>query len=247
MAIQIISCHSPNFTSGRFGYNVEAIVIHIMEGTLAGTDNWFANPKSQVSAHFGIGFNGLIHQYVNEQDCAWHAGRICNPSWQLLKKLPSGKFVNPNYYTIGIEHEGNESSEWTDQMYQSSGELIGDICSRNKLSIDRDHIIGHHEIYSAKTCPGQKVSISRILNIALGNDVRTDTEIAPPKGVLITITKLRIRLGEPSTTAPVSRIVNAGTLLPFAAKIKGEAINGIDRWYTDGNNHFWWEGGVKLT
>jgi len=32
---------------------------------------------------------------------AWHAGRRYNPTWRLIKDTP-----NPNFYTIGIEHEG---------------------------------------------------------------------------------------------------------------------------------------------
>lgn len=50
---------SPNFSSPK-GYKVLAIVDHIMGGTLAGTDAWFANPTSKVSSHFGVGKNGEI-------------------------------------------------------------------------------------------------------------------------------------------------------------------------------------------
>ncbi|MBL8037399.1 MAG: hypothetical protein JNN16_07870, partial [Nitrospira sp.] len=49
MAIQWIG--SPNKDKGREGYRPEAIVIHIMEGTLKGTDAWFTNEESGVSAH----------------------------------------------------------------------------------------------------------------------------------------------------------------------------------------------------
>jgi N-acetyl-anhydromuramyl-L-alanine amidase AmpD len=41
-----------------------------MDGTLAGTDAWFTNPASQVSAQYGIGKNGEVHQYVKEEDTA---------------------------------------------------------------------------------------------------------------------------------------------------------------------------------
>ncbi len=36
---------SPNFWSGRQGHKPEGIVIHIMAGTLIGTDAWFNNTK----------------------------------------------------------------------------------------------------------------------------------------------------------------------------------------------------------
>ncbi|MBS0149346.1 MAG: N-acetylmuramoyl-L-alanine amidase [Nitrospira sp.] len=78
MAIQCIG--SPNKDKGREGYQPEAIVIHIMEGTLKGTDAWFKNEESGVSAHYGIGEASEIHQYVGESDRAWHTGRIVSPT-----------------------------------------------------------------------------------------------------------------------------------------------------------------------
>ncbi len=47
---------------------------------MAATDSWFGSTVSQVSAHYGIGINGEIHQYVQEADTAWHAGRGKRPN-----------------------------------------------------------------------------------------------------------------------------------------------------------------------
>ncbi len=174
---------SPNFHIGRDTYTPIAIVIHIMEGTLLGTDSWFQNPKSQVSAHFGVGKTGEIHQYVLQTDSAWHAGRVNNPSWRLIKSNPvDQKYINPNFYTIGIEHEGNEDSTWTDAMYQSSSELIAGISKRWNIPIDRDHIIGHHEIYSLKTCPGTKVDFDKLIQMASAINLPGGLADAGPHG-----------------------------------------------------------------
>lgn len=156
---------SPNFWSGRKGYKPEAIVIHIMDGTLAGTDAWFANSESQVSAHFGIGKNGEVHQYVKEEDTAWHAGRVDNPDWKLIKSN-----VNPNLYTIGIEHEGRSDAVWTGAMKQASAELIREVCERWDIPIDRAHIIGHYQIFSKKPdCPAKnKQIIDELVALAAG-------------------------------------------------------------------------------
>jgi len=163
--MNIIQKKSPNFWIGRKSYRPEAVVIHIMDGTLVGTDSWFANTTSQVSAHYGIGKNGEVHQYVQENDAAWHAGRVDAPVWKLIK--PN---VNPNLYTIGIEHEGKPDDVWTDAMKQSSATLIREICQRWQIPIDRNHIVGHFEVFSKKpNCPASNKRIIDEL-VALAGD-----------------------------------------------------------------------------
>lgn len=105
--------------------DVSAVVIHYTEGSYAGCISWFKNCDAQVSAHYVIrSFDGQVTQMVREADKAWHARTA-------------------NGYTIGIEHEayGNIWSFFTDAMYQSSANLVRDICSRYE-SID-----GHRTFY----------------------------------------------------------------------------------------------------
>ena len=45
----------------RGGIAPRILIVHIMQGTLAGTDSWFRNPNAQVSAHFGVGKTGTIY------------------------------------------------------------------------------------------------------------------------------------------------------------------------------------------
>lgn len=156
---------SPNFVKGRLGYKPELVVIHIMAGTLAGTDEWFLNPVSKVSSHYGVGRAGEVHQYVQEADVAWHAGRVDHPSFSLYK--PG---INPNLYTVGIEHEGDQNSVWTDAQKKASAALIKDVCTRWNIPIDRNHIIGHYQVYSLKpSCPAtNKVIIDQLIALAKG-------------------------------------------------------------------------------
>jgi hypothetical protein len=58
MAIQWMG--SPNKDKGREGYKPEAVVIHIMEGTLKGTDAWFRNEESGVSAFHWRGDSRML-------------------------------------------------------------------------------------------------------------------------------------------------------------------------------------------
>lgn len=152
-----------NYTPGRFGYKPEAIVIHIAEGTLEGGHSWFNNPSSQVSSHYMVGKNGAIWQFVKDEDTAWHAGGVANPNWSLLK---GG--VNPNFYTIGIEHEGFTGQGWTDAMYNATSELIATLCLKFDIPLDRNHIIGHYQINSLgrQNCPGNGMSFDRLINTA---------------------------------------------------------------------------------
>lgn len=153
---------SPNKMIGRQGYKPEAIIIHVMDGTLKGTDSWFSQSKSMVSSHYGIGKKGEIHQYVKEEDTAWHAGVVKNPTW---KKAAPGM---TNLITIGIEHEGTATSIWPEPMKQASATLIKDICTRWNIPIDREHIIAHSEINASKDCPGKnKAIVDELIELAL--------------------------------------------------------------------------------
>jgi N-acetylmuramoyl-L-alanine amidase len=245
--MNIINIPSPNFYAGRSGYTPEAIIIHIMEGTLSGTDSWFKSALSKVSAHYGIGKNGEVHQYVMEKDTAWHAGRVNAPSWSLIKPAGGGLYINPNYYTVGIEHEGNDNSDWTDEMYNASSSLIKDISDKWNIQLDRKHIIGHHEIYSLKTCPGNKVDINKL--IALASGVQVQLSITSPPTTLqtekvTTITRLNIRNKPQTTSAPVNLVEPGIQLAVDGYTENGENIKGNSKWYFTTEGNWFWAGGV---
>jgi len=156
---------SPNFgypdgTPGRSGQIPRAIVLHIMEGTLEGAASWFNNPNSSASAHYGIGKDGRIWQFVDENNAAWANGQVRNATWRLL--IPD---VNPNLYTISIEHEGKTGEPWTEAMYQADLALIRDIAARWKIPLDRDHIIGHYQLdaVNRQRCPGTGLPWDRLI------------------------------------------------------------------------------------
>lgn len=174
MNIPVIKKPSPNFWESRNGHKPEAIVIHIMDGTLAGTDDWFSRPSSQVSAHYGIGRNGEVHQYVEEPRAAWHAGSVFQATWKLLK---AG--INPNLYTIGIEHEGKPGDVWTDAMKFTSAALIRQISQRYAIPLDRLHVIGHYEITAKKpNCPANsKAIIDELVELAKKDGRAEGTEL----------------------------------------------------------------------
>lgn len=162
---------SPNFNAGRSGNKVIAITDHIMDGTLAGTDSWFQNPSSQVSAHFGIGKDGSIHQYVDINNKAWANGAVNKPNWPLLI---SG--VNPNLYTVSIEHEGYTGDTLTEAQYQSSLALHKWLCAEFNIALGPDTIIGHNRIDSVNraNCPGPGFPWARLFNDLGESDFEMD-------------------------------------------------------------------------
>lgn len=148
---------SPNFRPGRMGNQVVLLVLHIMQGTLEGTDATFQNPASQVSAHYGIGKDGAKHKYVRVSDEAWHCGEIKNPTDKWNLQHPG---QNPNYVAAGIEHEGYSGDAVTDAQFQASLWVCRQVIMQCPgILLDRDHILGHHEIdaYHAG-CPGFDVN-----------------------------------------------------------------------------------------
>lgn len=88
---------SPNCRS-RGTVKITHIVIHAMSGFMAGTLQRFKDPKSQVSAHYGVGRDGKIVRYVTDDLSAWHV-------------------VDANPFCLGIEHE--------DMFQNNDGRIYG--------------------------------------------------------------------------------------------------------------------------
>lgn len=167
-AIKWIGCAPNNFREGRpTGEEVTAVVIHIIDGSQIGADATFLNNALDAvrSAHYSVGHDGGVHQYVKESDTAYHAGVIANPTWKEMKKSVWGSFVNPNFYTIGIEHEGHPEDDWTDAMYASSAALLRGMSSRYPAlkTLTRENVVMHREIDADKSCPGFKVDLDRLI------------------------------------------------------------------------------------
>ena len=230
---------SPHRYKGREGFRPEAVVIHIIEGSLAAADSWFLAPESKVSAHYGVGRTGEVHQYVGEADTAFHAGRVWKAKWGRLKPR-----VNPNLYTIGIEHEGRGASEWPDAMYESSARLIADVCTRWSIPIDREHIVGHREIYGRKTCPNDAVDLDRLIAMARRAAVAPERyNFIPEVGRVRTRSGLNVRRNAPTTAARVVRVAAPGELLDFVGwSSNGMSVNGNPHWYRDPNGDYFWAG-----
>lgn len=136
------------YTEGRQGCRVEAIVPHIVEGSLSSCDNTFASGSREGSAHYCVGGNE-IHQYVSEADTAWAVG-----NWQ------------GNLRTISIEHAGTTENPPTFDTIQTGAKLMADIASRlgwTELVLGQNVML--HRWYSDTSCPasldyGQEIRLA---------------------------------------------------------------------------------------
>lgn len=174
-----IGAHQDNWQRSRLA-PIDSICMHLMDGTLLGTDAWFRmsilerqasfdRSRTKIiaapsSAHYGIGARGERHQYVRDTDTAYHAGPVHNPTWKLYSQR-----VGNNSRSIGIEHEGrvkiggNLSVPLPELEIAASAELVAMLCRLYKIPCDREHIYGHHEVYSLKTCPGLDFPFEEII------------------------------------------------------------------------------------
>lgn len=178
-----VGCHSSNFSPGRNGQKPCAIVIHRaddkLDNSIEGVRAWFHTPKwdrgpngMASSAHYCVRADGqLIHQYVQEVDTAYHAGRLHGVTKPLL--YPN---ISPNRWTIGVEHEGKAGDPWPEEMLRASRDLCLAICACWDIPFDLNHIYLHREIFSLKTCPGPTFDLLKYLE---GYDAADPAVVAP--------------------------------------------------------------------
>ena len=135
--------HSGNYTNASRGpAQINMIVIHVAQGTYAGTINWFQDRRANVSAHYVVSKRGAVTQCVQNVDIAWHAGH-----WPTNKR------------SIGIEHAGyiGNPSWFTPKMYRASAKLSASLSRRLGIPVDRRHVIGHKQVPG---CPGPGGGVS---------------------------------------------------------------------------------------
>ncbi len=143
LAYKWVPASKENYTVGREGCEITNITIHHMDGkaTAESCGAVFQNPNHAASAHYGIGYNGEICQYVDEKDTAW-----ANANWE------------SNKHSVTIEN-----SDWTlapnyvisDATINSLIRLVADIAARNNIGkLVYGHNINVHGDIAATSCPG---------------------------------------------------------------------------------------------
>ena len=135
---------SPNHYAGR-QYPVTRVTVHHMAGNLTAEQCGyvFQNTARQASSNYGIGSDGEIAMYVDEDDAAW----------------TSSSYDNDNC-AITIEVADYDTDNWipSQDAYDSCVKLCADICDRYGIEPtytgDTRGSFTEHMMFAATGCPG---------------------------------------------------------------------------------------------
>lgn len=146
--------YAGNYSGPEARKNITAVTVHHMAGVLSAKDCGaiFQRPGRNGSAHYGIGVNGEIAWYVDENCVAW-----TNSNW------PS------NQSSVTIETSNSSTGgDWpvSDASYKSLIKLVADIAKRNGLGkLVPGQNLTWHSMYASTSCPGPYL-LARMQNIA---------------------------------------------------------------------------------
>lgn len=138
-----VPAYTGNYTKGREGKQIKKITIHHFAGRISAYNGGlvFQRPGRDGSSHYGIGFDGEIAQYVDEENTAW-----TDSNWE------------SNTTSVTIETSNSEHGEnWpvSDVTLASLIKLVADIAIRNNLGIlVKGKNLTWHQMYAATACPG---------------------------------------------------------------------------------------------
>jgi N-acetyl-anhydromuramyl-L-alanine amidase AmpD len=185
---------SPNRTKPR-AKKIDTITIHHMAGNLSveACGEVFSPRTRSASSNYGIGSDGRIACYVEEENAAWTSSSSANDS-----------------RAITIEVANNSGSpEWTvsAKAYEALIDLCVDICKRYKFRLnytgDKKGNLTMHRWFASTLCPGPYLE-PRFPEIAAEVNKRLGEEIAPAKPIEkkeeCTVNVLVLRKGSKGTS-----------------------------------------------
>lgn len=143
LATESYPAYAGNYSGPEARKNITAVTVHHMAGVLSAKScgDIFQRPGRNGSSHYGIGVDGEIAWYVDEDCVAW-----TNSNW------PS------NQSSITIENSNDEvGGDWhvSDKTLDSLIKLVADIAKRNglgKLEVGKN--LTKHNDFAPTSCPG---------------------------------------------------------------------------------------------
>lgn len=137
----VVPADEGNYTKGRSGRSIEEITLHHMAGRLTAEQcgRIFQAKGRYGSSHYGVGYDGSIANYVDEEDTAW-----TNSNW------------DSNCKSITIEISDNDNSWYVnDTTLNAVIKLVADIAKRRGLgTLLPGKNLTWHSMFTSTTCPG---------------------------------------------------------------------------------------------
>jgi hypothetical protein len=169
---------SPSFWSGY--HTRKAAVLHIAQGAYEFSRTWLTNPDSGVSSHFIISEAGDISQMVSVFDSSWANGLFWDSVYKrwraprvdqahapfvtpLWLDIIAG--VNPNRYTISIEHAGWSGKPVPAAQLDASVRLLRWLAEQFRWAYTPGHtLIRHADVNPLDKgfCPGPSFNLAQI-------------------------------------------------------------------------------------
>lgn len=222
---QYIPASSSNYTQGRRGYKICKITPHHMAGklTAAQCGAIFANPARQASSNYGIGYNGEIACYVDEENRAWTSSNRENDCQAITVEVADNAYGKP----------------WpiSDAAWNALVKLCVDVCKRYgfRLSYDgtKNGSLTRHNMFANTDCPGQTLEsrfpeLVQIVNAKL--DGNEPAPIVPPLTdsytVRVTTDCLNVRSGPGTNYGITTQITDRGVY----TIIKESDGSGASKW-----------------
>lgn len=137
----VVPADEENYSKGRSGRKIEQICLHHMAGRLTAEQcgRIFQAKGRYGSSHYGVGYDGSIANYVDEEDTAW-----TNSNW------------DSNCKSITIEISDNDNSWYVNDITLNAViKLVADIANRRGLGIlVPGKNLTWHSMFTNTTCPG---------------------------------------------------------------------------------------------
>ena len=142
LATRYVPASTNNYTQGRRGYKICKITPHHMAGRLSAQrcGELFQNPNRQASSNYGIGYDGEIACYVDEENRAWTSSNRANDCQAI---------------TIEVSNSST-GGDWLipDAAWNSLVNLCVDICKRYGFRLTYNGSLTRHNMFANTNCPG---------------------------------------------------------------------------------------------
>lgn len=169
---------SPNHYSGRSTSICKFTPHHMAAAVSAATcGTWFQNPDRQASSNYGIGMDGELICYVEDEDTAWTSSSYWNDTRAITVEVantPSGVW--------------NDTWEVSDAAWETLVRLGVYVCSKYGFRLeytgDEYGTLTEHRMFAATGCPGPYLHarmglLEEVVNSILdgGGDMATAEEV----------------------------------------------------------------------